>query len=97
MPPRTGDARVFLRILGRVVKTAYPKTKIGTSQPLLVKASTVAAAMSCTSRWVLMLEAQGIISSYRIGKRSVRFHLPSVLEALGAGELVAADGGEDAK
>lgn len=55
-----------------------------TGEAVLVKSAAVARALSVTGRYVLQLEEQGVIPSVRFGKRCVRFHLPSVLAAIGA-------------
>lgn len=55
-----------------------------TGEAVLIKSATVGRALSVTGRYVLQLEEAGIIPSVRFGKRCVRFHLPSVLAAIGA-------------
>jgi len=45
-------------------------------------ADDIAAKLACTSRYILLLAAEGRIPCLRIGRKCVRFSYAAVLEAL---------------
>lgn len=49
----------------------------------LVTAEDIAKKLSCTSRYVRKMAAEGIISCHRVGGKLVRFDLATVLDELG--------------
>jgi excisionase family DNA binding protein len=50
-------------------------------QPRLVTAQVVAQALSCSVSWVYEAAQRGIIPSYHVGNRLVRFDIDEVIEA----------------
>ncbi len=63
------------------MQTATPTAV--TAAPLLVPAKVIAAALSCTPRYVHILHETGEIPGHRFGKACIRFELGAVLAALG--------------
>ena len=50
-------------------------------EPRLVTARAVAEALSCSVSWVYEAAQRGVIPSYHVGGRLVRFNLDEVIEA----------------
>lgn len=63
-------------------KETTPPASIAGYEPL-VKATTIAAILSVTPRYVAILAEQGHIPVHRFGRRCVRYRVSDVMRALG--------------
>jgi hypothetical protein len=63
--------------------TAIHKTKQVEAPPVVVGAKAIARDLSCSTRYVHILYAEGKIPGYRFGKACIRFDRAAVLHALG--------------